>query len=74
MNGPEHYREAETCVRQGCASDEQGQLADAHIWLQLAQVHATLACAAAFVDGPAVMRPEDRDEWDRATGRSGVTR
>jgi hypothetical protein len=26
------------------------------------------------VDGPAVMRPEDRDEWDRATGRLEVTR
>ena len=28
-----------------------------------------VALAAAVVDGPAVMRPEDRDEWDRATGR-----
>ena len=36
-----------------------------------AQVHAALALAAAVVDGPAVMRPEDRDEWDRATGRLG---
>jgi hypothetical protein len=36
------------------------------------QVHATLALAAVVVDGPAVMRPEDRDEWDRATGRLEV--
>jgi hypothetical protein len=34
-----------------------------------AQVHATLALAGAIVDGPAVMRPEDHDEWDRVTGR-----
>jgi uncharacterized membrane protein len=39
----------------------------------VAQVHATLALAAAVLDGPAVMRPEDRDEWDRATGRLEVT-
>jgi hypothetical protein len=33
-----------------------------------AHVHAALALADAYVAG-AVMRPEDRDEWDRATGR-----
>jgi hypothetical protein len=38
-------------------------------WFALGQIHATLALAAAVVDGPAVMRPADRDEWDRATGR-----
>jgi len=33
-----------------------------------AQVHALLALAEAYVAG-ATMRPEDRDEWDRVTGR-----
>jgi len=36
-----------------------------------AQVHAALALAEAYVTG-VVVRPEDRDEWDRATGRLAV--
>jgi hypothetical protein len=73
VTGPEHWREADLilvgnadpcsygCPHTGCPH-EMAMLARA-------QVHATLALAAAVVDGPAVMRPEDRDEWDRATGR-----
>ena len=71
MTGPEHWEEAGLiltgdacdygCPHTGC-EHEMARLARA-------QVHATLALAAAVVDGPAVMRPEDRDEWDRATGR-----
>ncbi len=68
MNGPAHFREAENCARQGCAADEQGAQADAMAWFALGQIHATLALAAAYVAGGAVMRPEDRDDWDRATG------
>ena len=60
MTGPEHYQTAEDLLRSP-GLDCQG--------IAEAQVHATLALAAAVVDGPAVMRPEDRDEWDRATGR-----
>ena len=35
-----------------------------------AQVHATLATAAAFL-AVAVIRPDDRDAWDHAMGRAG---
>jgi hypothetical protein len=71
MTGPEHWEEAQQiltgescdygCPHTGCAHEAA--------YLARAQVHATLALAAAIVDGPAAMRPEDRDEWDRATGR-----
>jgi hypothetical protein len=67
MTGADHYREAENCIKQGCAADEQGAQADAMTWFALGQAHATLALTAATVAG-AVMRPEDTDEWDRATG------
>jgi hypothetical protein len=70
MTGPEHYREADQiltddpcdygCPHTGC-EHEIARTARA-------QVHATLALADAVVAG-AVMRPEDRDEWDRVTGR-----
>jgi hypothetical protein len=69
MDGPSHYRTAEDLLRSP-GLDSLG--------VAEAQVHATLALAAAVVDGPAIMRPEDRDEWDRATGHlqdgSEVTR
>jgi hypothetical protein len=71
MTGPENFREAVAiltgepcdygCPHAGCAHEAA--------YLARAQVHALLALTAAVVDGPAVMRPEDRDEWDRATGR-----
>jgi hypothetical protein len=76
VTGPENYREAVAiltrepcdygCPHTGCAHEAA--------YLARAQIHATLALAAAVADGPAVMRPEDRDEWDRATGRLEVTR
>jgi hypothetical protein len=77
MTGPEHWREADQillgdsdpcsygCPHSGCVH-EMAMIARA-------QVHATLALAEAHVAG-AVMRPEDRDEWDRATGRLEATR
>ena len=71
MTGPEHWEEAALilsgdpceygCPHSGCPHEMR--------MIARAQVHATLALAAAVVDGPAVMRPEDRDAWDRATGR-----
>ena len=70
MTGPEHWKEADLilsedpceygCPHSGCVH-EMRQIARA-------QVHAPLALTEAYVAG-AVMRPEDRDEWDRATGR-----
>jgi hypothetical protein len=74
MTGPQHWEEAslivtgETCdygcPHTGCAHEMAR--------LTRAQVHATLALAEAVVAGT-TMRPEDRDEWDRATGRLEVT-
>jgi hypothetical protein len=71
MNGPQHWEEADLilsgdpceygCPHAGCQHEMR--------MIARAQVHATLALAAAVADGPAVMRPEDRDERDRATGR-----
>ena len=81
MTGPEHYRQAEELLANAgdwmdadygwkanltAAERRAYKMAD----LGAAQVHATLALATAFVDGPAVMRPEDRDDWDHATGRT----
>ena len=57
MKGAEHWREAERLT------DTQPQQA---------QVHALLACAAAFL-AVAVVNPDERAEWDRAMGRPGVT-
>ena len=68
MTGPEHYREAERLIRDADRVDGIIVMPNPQT-LAAAQVHATLALAAAVVDGPAVMRPEDRDDWDRATGR-----
>ncbi len=72
MTGPEHWSEADLmlsgepcsygCPHSGCEHEA--------VFIARAQVRATLAGAAAYVDG-AVLRPEDRDEWDRVTGRAG---
>jgi hypothetical protein len=50
MTGPEHYREAERLLRQASDQDNDGNryfLADSECDLAAAQVHATLALAAA---------------------------
>jgi hypothetical protein len=77
MTGPEHWREADLiltgdsdpcsygCPHSGCPHEIS--------MIARAQVHALLALTEAVVAG-ATMRPEDRDEWDRATGRLEVTR
>ena len=61
MTGPEHYRAAEHMIEEAQDPAEPG---DRAFLIAEAQVHATLALAAAFADGPAIMRTEDRDEWD----------
>jgi len=70
MTGPEHWEEADLilssdpceygCPHGGCQHEMR--------MIARAQVHALLAVAEAFV-ASVVMRPEDRDAWDRATGR-----
>ena len=67
MNGPQHWREADLiltsdpceygCPHSGCAHELR--------MIARAQVHAIMALGAAVVAG-AIMRPEDRDEWDAA--------
>lgn len=80
MTGPEHYREAELLVAQAEAELLVAQAKDRELpteivraYSAVAQVHATLALAEAYVAGAAVMRPEDRDEWDRVTARLGAS-
>jgi len=70
VNGPEHYAKAQQHLAAAASIETDGYEDSISAWHQRqAQVHATLATAAAFVDGPAVMRPEERDAWDRVTGR-----
>ena len=70
MTGPEHWSEADLilsgdpceygCPHSGCPHEMR--------MIARAQVHALLALTEAYVAG-VTMRPEDRDEWDRVTGR-----
>jgi uncharacterized protein (DUF111 family) len=56
MTGPEHYRAAETLIESSAAAVNQAEDAQlilppaAHWALAAAQVHATLALAAAFTE------------------------
>jgi hypothetical protein len=50
MTGPEHYRTAETCIEQAGIESGSGNDEDARGFLMAAQVHATLALAAATYD------------------------
>jgi len=62
MNGPDHYRAAEQLLLDAEHFDsEQGAYA-----LQFAQVHATLALAAATAESGDQDRPR-YDEWMKAT-------
>ena len=69
MTGPEHYREAERLARiggQGHADPEE----DANV-LAEAQVHATLALAAATVAAGAVrMHSGSYKAWNAVTGEA----
>ena len=51
MTGPEHYRAAELMVEQ---AQDPAQPEDTATLLAEAQVHATLALAAAMIDWPGV--------------------
>jgi hypothetical protein len=58
VTGPEHYAEAENCMKQGCAADERGDGPGTQVWLALAQAHATLALTAATA-----LIPGAYEEW-----------
>lgn len=63
MNGPDHYRAAERFVEQSHRADLQNGHA---AWLvAAAQVHATLALAAATVE-PAGWQPGEFPGWREA--------
>ncbi len=68
--GPEHYIQGEQLLAKAGAipanHDETNPAAT--LLIAEAHVHMTAALTEAIV-ASAVMRPEDRDAWDRATGR-----
>lgn len=79
MTGPEHYQEAERLVAiargDGLSRGEAPRQAEVTLLLTEAQVHATLALAAATAmaalncDGrPFGMSKVDFDAWDRVAG------
>lgn len=68
MTGPEHYREAEALLTSASRNFLRGD--DTSSALAAAQVHATLALAAATADQPA-LEPTDslmRRAWRAVTG------
>jgi hypothetical protein len=84
VTGPIHYLEAERSAEAADAvmNADYGWMASLSTterlqyrmaYLAEAQVHATLAMADAHLAG-VLMHPDDRREWDDATGRTEVTR
>jgi hypothetical protein len=61
MTGPEHYREAETQLE--LAAGSEGGSHTERYALAAAQVHATLAVAAAMIAAPFVNEGNTGDEW-----------
>lgn len=61
MNGPDHYREAETYLRSAAQAGED--LALASYAAQVAQAHATLALAAATAAGYFITNDEGANAW-----------
>lgn len=57
MDGPSHYANAESDLEHAAHASDKGRLDDVAYWLRCAQVHATLALAAATVD------LDDGDTW-----------
>jgi hypothetical protein len=60
MTGPEHYREAENCLRRAGTADLGSDME--RFQLATAQVHATLALAAATAINPSGYEGQ-RPEW-----------
>jgi hypothetical protein len=69
MTGPEHYREAERLIRPyGCPSSSNVVVAPAPEVTALAQVHATLALAAATATTRGNADPYDWLAWNKTLG------
>jgi len=75
MTGPEHYRAAEQLVAEHEAIKSHGLYTITPTRLTIAQIHATLAHAAATaLGGPRNgMRTGTREEWASAAGGSQWT-
>ena len=78
MTGPEHYQEAERMLAgAGCATAETAGYVDpvlAGPWLAAAQVHATLALAAATALANNEWMPDpDLGAWKEAASAGTVT-
>ena len=82
MTGPEHFREAESDRDAAARASDRGQEEDAMFWLGSAQVHATLALAAAtalpgqhsgdWEDAILAFGPEPTVEEERAAARESA--
>ena len=72
MTGPEHYANAESDLEHAARASDMGRQDDVTYWLGCAQVHATLAQAAATaLSGVTLTLPESSDlaaDWNRAIG------
>lgn len=69
MNGPEHYREAESLLGASEKLVDDGHGGLAAYAVDRAHVHANLALAAAVaLGGSAKMASADYDAWDDAAG------
>ncbi|MBO0802378.1 MAG: hypothetical protein J2P25_04805 [Nocardiopsaceae bacterium] len=67
--GPEHYREAEALIGHAEKAEDRGADDVAALNLRYAQVHATLALAAATaISRTDDMPVHDGDEWLRKAG------
>lgn len=66
MTGPEHYQEAENQAESAARAIDDRLFEDARVSLALAQVHATLALAAAT--GTSSAAKEERREWQYVAG------
>lgn len=73
MNGPEHYAKAERLITPHVLEDAETLKSFTHLPtaqdVALAQVHATLALAAATaMNGIGQMDEDDFREWDKVAG------
>lgn len=72
MTGPEHYREAERLleIASPLLADDSPNIPEHAAWLAEAQVHATLALAAAAAlnSGKWGLQPIDETQWRSAAG------